>query len=77
MKLTAFEPDGIGGVRAVEIDEPDHMRVERERMEWLLTVREKYAALQDDLAQARAAFLTLKARYDALESWARTKGYTG
>jgi hypothetical protein len=29
------------------------------------------------LKQAREAFVTLKARYDALESWARTKGYPG
>lgn len=50
---------------------------EQNRVVWLKTVREKYQALQDDLATARTAFLSLKAKHDALESWARTKGYTG
>lgn len=32
--------------------------------------------IQAWLKTARTAFLTLKARYDKLETWAKTKGYT-
>lgn len=48
---------------------------ERDRQEWLHTVRERYAVLQDDIASARTAFASLKSRHDALEAWAKTKGY--
>ena len=34
-KIRAYEPDGKGGVRVSEIDEPDVARIEREKAEKL------------------------------------------
>jgi hypothetical protein len=40
MKITAYRSDGLGGVKVVEVDEPEEQRIEREK-------REKLAALTD------------------------------
>jgi acyl-CoA-binding protein len=67
--LDAFDP--VQEQAAIEAEEAD----ERDRQAFLKLIREKYAALQADLDTARNAFLTLKGRYDKLETWAKTKGY--
>jgi len=67
--LDAFDP--VQEQAAIEAEKAD----ERDRQAFLRLIREKYAALQADLDTARNAFLTLKARYDKLETWAKTKGY--
>ena len=36
--MRACQPDGTGGVRVVEIPEPEEMRVEREKQEQLATL---------------------------------------
>jgi flagellar motility protein MotE (MotC chaperone) len=72
---TQAEIDAVDSVALqAEIDAKESD--ERNRHEWLKTVREKYAAMESDLERARTAFQTLKARYDKLENWAKTtKGY--
>lgn len=77
MKIPAFTSDGSGHVVTIEIDEPTDVREERERLDWLKLVRERYRLMQDQVDVARDAFLLLKSSHESLLAWARTKGYPG
>jgi hypothetical protein len=63
-QIEAFQSDGKGGVKKVLIDEPDDVKIERERSERLqvLAQREDILEKLDQL--------------DSLIQWAESMGYT-
>lgn len=79
--LDAFDPVAAqAGIQAEEQAELTRKEKIRLLADWLRSqtkdVREKFQDVQADIDAARTAFLTLKGRYDKLETWAKTKGYT-